>query len=142
MQHQVPHPYTYTTHPLYIDLVYIVRSGVLVRDQCMNIRPGDIVRVKEGDTVPADLVIISSSFDESIAFYSTAALDGESNLKKAISLRKTAGFKNPDEITQIRSIIKKFPTKPAEAKVSVASWDVLVTCCILPSVTLTRETSW
>ena len=82
--------------------MYIVRSGVLVKDQCMNIRPGDIVRVKEGDTVPADLVIISSSYDESIAFYSTAALDGESNLKKAIALKKTASFSNPDEITQIR----------------------------------------
>ena len=46
------------------------------------------------------------------------------------------------EIKQIRSKIQKFPTKPAEVKVSVASWDVLVTCCILPSVTLTRETSW
>ena len=46
------------------------------------------------------------------------------------------------EIEQIRSKIKKFPAKPAEVKVSVASWDVLVTCCILPSVTLTRETSW
>ena len=46
------------------------------------------------------------------------------------------------EIEQIRSKIQKFPTKPAEAKVSVASWDVLVTWCILPSVTLTRETSW
>ena len=46
------------------------------------------------------------------------------------------------EIKQIRSKIQKFPTKPAEAKVSVASWDVLVTWCILPSVTLTRETSW
>ena len=47
------------------------------------------------------------------------------------------------EIEQIRSKIQKFPTKPAEARVSVASWwDVLVTWCILPSVTLTRETSW
>ena len=46
------------------------------------------------------------------------------------------------EIEQIRSKIQKFPTKSAEAKVSVASWDVLVTWCILPSVTLTRETSW
>ena len=46
------------------------------------------------------------------------------------------------EIEQIRSKIQEFPTKPAEAKVSVASWDVLVTWCILPSVTLTRETSW
>ena len=39
------------------------------------------------------------------------------------------------EIEQIRSKIQKFPTKPAEAKVGVASWDVLVTWCILPSVT-------
>ena len=46
------------------------------------------------------------------------------------------------EIEQIRSKIQKFPTKPTDVKVSVASWDVLVTWCILPSVTLTRETSW
>ena len=35
----------------------------------MNIRPGDIVRVKEGDTVPADLVIVSSSYEDSVAYY-------------------------------------------------------------------------
>ena len=46
------------------------------------------------------------------------------------------------EIEQIRSKIQKFPTQPKDVKVSVASWDVLVTWCILPSVTLTRETSW
>ena len=46
------------------------------------------------------------------------------------------------EIEQIRSKIQKFPTKPAEAKVGVASWDVLVTWCVLPSVTLTRESSF
>ena len=46
------------------------------------------------------------------------------------------------EIEQIRSKIQKFPRNPKDVKVSVASWDVLVTWCILPSVTLTRETSW
>ena len=45
------------------------------------------------------------------------------------------------EIEQIRSKIQKFPRSPKDVKVSVASWDVLVTWCILPSVTLTRETS-
>ena len=82
--------------------VYIVRSGVLVKDQCQNIRPGDIVRVKQDDTIPADLVIISSNYDQGNAFYSTAALDGESNLKKALSLPKTVEFSTPAEITQIR----------------------------------------
>ena len=33
---------------------------------------------------------------------STAALDGESNLKEAISIKKTAKYFSPDEITQIR----------------------------------------
>ena len=36
------------------------------------------------------------------AYYSTAALDGESNLKEAVSLKKTANFSSPGEITQIR----------------------------------------
>ena len=74
----------------------------LSKDQCQNIRPGDIVRVRGGDTIPADLVIISSNYDAGNAFYSTAALDGESNLKKAVSLPKTQPFSTPAEITQIR----------------------------------------
>jgi len=50
----------------------------------------------------ADLVLISASEVTSRAYYSTAALDGESNLKEAISLKKTSKFSSPDEITQIR----------------------------------------
>jgi hypothetical protein len=34
--------------------------------------------------------------------YSTAALDGESNLKEASALKKTQVFNTPAEITQIR----------------------------------------
>ncbi|CAG5088553.1 Oidioi.mRNA.OKI2018_I69.PAR.g11882.t1.cds [Oikopleura dioica] len=83
-------------------LIYVVRSGVLVQDRCMNIRPGDIVRVSEGETVPADLVLISSSDPTYHAYYSTAALDGESNLKEASALKKTQFFNTPAEITQIR----------------------------------------
>lgn len=82
--------------------IYVVRSGVLVQDRCMNIRPGDIVRVSEGETVPADLVLISSSDATYHAYYSTAALDGESNLKEAICLKKTSLYTSPAQITQIR----------------------------------------
>lgn len=68
----------------------------------MNIRPGDIVRVNCGATLPADVVLISSSEKNCKAYYSTAALDGESNLKEAVSLKKTAQFTSPAMITQIR----------------------------------------
>lgn len=74
----------------------------LERDQCMNIRAGDVVRVNEGSTLPADLMLISSSDISSRAYYSTAALDGESNLNEAKALKKTAKFTTPDQITQIR----------------------------------------
>lgn len=42
---------------------------------------GDLVRVKQNEIVPADLIILSSSDNKGRAFVETKSLDGETNLK-------------------------------------------------------------
>eukprot|EP00767_Chilomastix_cuspidata_P003743 gnl/Chilomastix_cuspidata/3866.p1 GENE.gnl/Chilomastix_cuspidata/3866~~gnl/Chilomastix_cuspidata/3866.p1 ORF type:complete len:1382 (-),score=488.34 gnl/Chilomastix_cuspidata/3866:27-4172(-) len=48
------------------------------------IRPGDIILVERGSTVPADLVLLASSNARGKAYIRTANLDGESNLKEKL----------------------------------------------------------
>ena len=45
---------------------------------------GDIVRVKVDQTVPADILLLSSASSEGTCFLDTAAIDGETNLKQKV----------------------------------------------------------
>jgi phospholipid-translocating ATPase len=51
------------------------------RDYWKDIQVGDFVRLYDGDQIPADLVIISSSDPEGTCYLETKNLDGETNLK-------------------------------------------------------------
>lgn len=69
-----------------------------------NLQVGDIAYLKEGDWVPADLVLLAVDGDE--AYVETMALDGETNLKSKIAhveLSKQA--LKPSSLKNIRSII-------------------------------------
>ena len=45
---------------------------------------GDIVRVRVDQTVPADILLLSSASSEGTCFLDTAAIDGETNLKQKV----------------------------------------------------------
>lgn len=53
-----------------------------VERQWKQIVVGDIIRVKPDQTVPADILLVSTSSEENTCFIDTAAIDGESNLKQ------------------------------------------------------------
>ncbi|KAK3690751.1 drs2 neo1 protein [Vermiconidia calcicola] len=46
-----------------------------------NIKVGDVLKLKRNDPVPADVVLLSASGDDGLAYVETMALDGETNLK-------------------------------------------------------------
>lgn len=48
-----------------------------------DLRVGDIVKVKDGEAMPADILICATSEDENVAFLETKNLDGETNLKSS-----------------------------------------------------------
>jgi magnesium-transporting ATPase (P-type) len=43
---------------------------------------GDIVRIRADQTIPADILLVSSASSESTCYLDTAAIDGETNLKQ------------------------------------------------------------
>eukprot|EP00425_Heterocapsa_triquetra_P006133 CAMPEP_0195158070 /NCGR_PEP_ID=MMETSP0448-20130528/185471_1 /TAXON_ID=66468 /ORGANISM="Heterocapsa triquestra, Strain CCMP 448" /LENGTH=1722 /DNA_ID=CAMNT_0040196865 /DNA_START=87 /DNA_END=5253 /DNA_ORIENTATION=+ len=54
----------------------------------LDVKVGDVLEVKEGEELPADIVLIKSSQSEGICFVSTANLDGETNLKRKDAIEK------------------------------------------------------
>ena len=54
----------------------VVRSGVLSKLQSQHIVVGDILRINRGEHFPADLILLSSSQKDGIAYIETSNLDG------------------------------------------------------------------
>ncbi|KAK1369102.1 Phospholipid-transporting ATPase [Heracleum sosnowskyi] len=54
-----------------------------------NIMVGDIVKVEKDNFFPADLLLLSSNFDDGICYVETMNLDGETNLKVRRALETT-----------------------------------------------------
>ncbi|KAI6241418.1 Phospholipid-transporting ATPase [Aphelenchoides fujianensis] len=63
-----------------------------------KIRVGQIVKVMNGEKIPADLVLLSSSEPGGMAYIETSNLDGESNLKIRQALTTTSKLINDEMI--------------------------------------------
>uniref|UniRef100_A0A8C7ZKA5 Phospholipid-transporting ATPase n=1 Tax=Oryzias sinensis TaxID=183150 RepID=A0A8C7ZKA5_9TELE len=59
---------------------------------------GDIVKVTNGQHLPADMVIVSSSEPQAMCYTETSNLDGETNLKIRQGLSLTAGFQSLEDL--------------------------------------------
>ncbi|AES67819.1 putative phospholipid-translocating ATPase [Medicago truncatula] len=69
-------------------------NGVFGLKSWQKIMVGDIVKVEKDQFFPADLLLLSSSYEDGICYVETMNLDGETNLKVKRSLEATFSLDN------------------------------------------------
>ena len=66
--------------------------------QFQDVKVGDILQVKENESFPADLILLSCADQRGVAFINTMNLDGETNLKERISPESTKSLRDPSHL--------------------------------------------
>ncbi|XP_077254215.1 putative phospholipid-transporting ATPase 4 isoform X2 [Tasmannia lanceolata] len=74
--------------------------------QWQKIRVGDVVKVEKDQFFPADLLLLSSSYEDGICYVETMNLDGETNLKIKRSLEVTLPLGDDEDFKNFAGIIK------------------------------------
>ncbi|XP_029384993.1 phospholipid-transporting ATPase IB isoform X1 [Echeneis naucrates] len=76
----------------------VLRNGAWQTVIWKQVAVGDIVKVTNGQHLPADMVIVSSSEPQAMCYTETSNLDGETNLKIRQGLSLTAGFQTLEDL--------------------------------------------
>ncbi|KAK4782668.1 hypothetical protein SAY86_007042 [Trapa natans] len=71
-----------------------------------NLRVGDLIRVHKDEYFPADIFLISSSYEDGICYVETMNLDGETNLKLKQSLEVTSSICDEVSLEDFKAIIR------------------------------------
>ncbi|XP_049325203.1 phospholipid-transporting ATPase IH isoform X2 [Astyanax mexicanus] len=86
--------------------VHVVQHGKVVRKQSRRLQVGDVVLVKEDETFPCDLILLSTSRDDGTCFVTTASLDGESSHKTYYAVQDTKAFNTEEEVDTLQATIE------------------------------------
>ncbi|KAK9069711.1 hypothetical protein SSX86_010105 [Deinandra increscens subsp. villosa] len=81
-------------------------EGVFSLKPWMNLRVGDVVKVEKDQFFPADLLLLSSSYEDGICYVETMNLDGETNLKVKRSLETTLSLDDDSAFKDFKGTIK------------------------------------
>lgn len=76
----------------------VLRNGAWEIVHWAKVAVGEIVKVTNGEHLPADLVILSSSEPQAMCYIETSNLDGETNLKIRQGLSQTADIKDIESL--------------------------------------------
>ncbi|XP_033842587.1 phospholipid-transporting ATPase IH-like isoform X1 [Periophthalmus magnuspinnatus] len=86
--------------------VDVVQRGKVVRTQSHKLRVGDVVMVREDETFPCDLILLSSSHHDGTCYVTTASLDGESSHKTYYAVPDTMAFRTEQEVDSLHATIE------------------------------------
>ncbi|XP_030473454.1 probable phospholipid-transporting ATPase 4 isoform X1 [Syzygium oleosum] len=81
-------------------------GGVFGRKQWRNIRVGDVVKVEKDKFFPADLLLLSSSYEDGLCYVETMNLDGETNLKVKRSQEVTLPLDSDESFKDFAGVIR------------------------------------
>ncbi|KAJ8447209.1 hypothetical protein Cgig2_030440 [Carnegiea gigantea] len=85
-------------------LAKVLVDGQFQLKKWKHIQVGEIIKISSNDTLPCDIVLLSTSDPTGVAYVQTINLDGESNLKTRYAKQETLS-KNPEK-EDISGIIK------------------------------------
>lgn len=83
-----------------------------------NIQPGNLIKIRKDEPIPADILILYSSSPSGVVYVDTINLDGETNLKDKSAMLENFGEK---KLVLLNGMIKsELPNENLE------KWDGLV----------------
>lgn len=81
-------------------------NGVFHDTEWKNLRVGDIVKVQKDEFFPADLLLLSSTYEDAICYVETMNLDGETNLKLKQGLEVTSDYNTDQMFRDFKATVK------------------------------------
>ncbi|EEF41047.1 probable phospholipid-transporting ATPase 4 [Ricinus communis] len=81
-------------------------DGVFQYKPWQKIQVGDVVKVEKDQFFPADLLLLSSSYEDGICYVETMNLDGETNLKPKRALEVTLSLEDDEAFKNFTGTVK------------------------------------
>ncbi|KAK4272108.1 hypothetical protein QN277_020705 [Acacia crassicarpa] len=86
--------------------VNVLRGNIFVETRWKKLRVGDLIKVHKDEYFPADLLLLSSSYEDGVCYVDTMNLDGETNLKLKHALEVTENLHDEKSLEKFRGVIK------------------------------------